>query len=93
MRLNKSLSFNPKGKVTTVAKADGTISIDDLFEVAYSLRDEREATLEKQAANREILRNLDVSGMLPKERSEELAEIYPVRTRERKAEEAAEASS
>jgi len=62
---------------------DGTISVDDLFEVAYALREEREATLVKQEANRNILRNLDTSGMLSKERSEELAEIYPVRTRSR----------
>ena len=62
---------------------DGTISVDDLFEVAYSLREEREQTLEKQAANRDILRNLNTSGMLSKERSDELEEIYPLRTRNR----------
>lgn len=62
---------------------DGTISVDDLFEVAYALREEREGTLEKMRANREVLRNLNISGMLSKERAEELEEIYPVRTRER----------
>lgn len=61
--------------------ADKTISVSDLFEVAYELADERAATLEKQAANREVLRNLDKMGMLDKKESEQLAEIYPVRER------------
>lgn len=60
-----------------------TISVSDLFEVAYDLAEEREKTLEKQAANREVLRNLDKMGMLSKQESELLAEIYPVRKRER----------
>lgn len=66
--------------------AKETISVDDLFKKAYELIEEREGTLEAQRANREVLRNLDASGMLSPERSEELESIYPVRTRERKDE-------
>lgn len=68
--------------------ADKTISVSDLFEVAYDLADERAATLEKQAANREVLRNLDKMGMLDKKESEQLAEIYPIRERNRDNDEA-----
>jgi uncharacterized protein YutE (UPF0331/DUF86 family) len=63
--------------------ADKTISVSDLFDVAYDLAEERSATLEKQAANREVLRNLDKMGMLDKKESEQLAEIYPIRERVR----------
>lgn len=65
--------------------ADAAIKVSDLFDKADELAAEREETLEAQAANREILRNLDKSGMLSKAESDKLAEIYPVRTRERKS--------
>lgn len=61
----------------------GMLDISELFEKAHALIAEREATLTAQRANREVLRNLDLSGMLTKEQSSELEEIYPVRTRER----------
>lgn len=61
----------------------GMLDIGDLFVKAHALIDEREATLTAQRANREVLRNLDLSGMLTAEQSKELEEIYPVRTRER----------
>ena len=63
--------------------AGTTISTKDLFAKAEELREERVATLEAQKANREILRNLDISGMLTEEESALLEEYYPVRTRER----------
>ena len=61
----------------------GTVKIKDLFDVAYALREEREETLKKQAANRDVLRNFDVMGLLDEDESAELAELYPIRTRER----------
>lgn len=63
--------------------AGAAIKVSDLFTKAEELIEERQATLEAQAANREILRNLDKSGMLSEEESARLEEIYPVRTRER----------
>lgn len=64
--------------------AKGTaISVEDLFNRAEELANERAATLEAQAANREVLRNLDKSGMLSEDESARLEEYYPVRTRTR----------
>lgn len=68
-----------------MADAKGVINVSDLFDKANELIEEREGTLTAQRANREVLRNLDLSGMLTKEQSAELEEIYPVRTRERNA--------
>lgn len=66
-----------------MADAKGIINVSDLFDKAHELIEERENTLTAQRANREVLRNLDLSGMLTKEQSAELEEIYPVRTRDR----------
>jgi hypothetical protein len=62
------------------------IKVNDLFAKGDELAEERAGTLEAQAANREILRNLDRSGMLSEEESARLEEMYPVRTRERAVE-------
>lgn len=57
------------------------IDTKELFETAEELAQERQATLEKQKANREVLRHLDVMGMLSDEESAALEEYYPLRTR------------
>ena len=59
----------------------GNISTKALFDEADSLAAERLGTLEKQKANREILRHLDTMGMLSEEESARLEEYYPIRTR------------
>lgn len=63
--------------------AGTAIKVSDLMNKAQELKDEREATLKSQAANREILRNLNLSGMLSEEEAELLEYYYPTRTRER----------
>jgi hypothetical protein len=62
-----------------------TINTKQLFDQADELREEKVAVMEKQAANREILRNLDASGLLSEDESARLDEVYPFRTRERAA--------
>ncbi len=59
------------------------IKVSDLLTKAEELRVERETTLLAQKANREILRNLNLSGMLSDEEAESLEYYYPTRTRER----------
>lgn len=66
------------------------IDTKELFEQAEGLRAERTATLEKQRANREILRNLDIAGLLSDDESALLEEYYPIRTRERAEDDPAE---
>jgi len=66
------------------------IDTKELFVLAETLREERQETLDKQKANREVLRNLDISGMLTEDESERLEELYPIRTRERNDDEVAE---
>lgn len=63
--------------------AGTAIKVSDLFQKAEELANERAATLEAQAANREILRNLNLSGMLSEEEAALLEEYYPTRTRVR----------
>lgn len=63
--------------------AGTAIKVSDLLAKAQELADERQETLAAQAANREILRNLDVSGMLSEEESAALEDFYPLRTRVR----------
>jgi len=58
------------------------IDTKELFEKAEQLRHERADTLAAQRANREVLRNLDISGMLSDDESALLEDYYPVRTRE-----------
>lgn len=60
-----------------------TINTKQLFDQADELREEKVGVMEKQAANREILRNLDASGLLSEDESARLEEVYPFRTRER----------
>lgn len=69
--------------------AGTAIKVSDLLAKAEELALERQETLAAQAANREILRNLDVSGMLSEEESAALEEYYPLRTRIRETEEEA----
>lgn len=59
----------------------GNISTKQLFDEADSLAAERLSTLEKQKANREVLRHLDTMGMLSEDESARLEEYYPIRTR------------
>lgn len=63
--------------------AGTAIKVSDLMNKAQELKDEREGTLAAQAANREILRNLNLSGMLSEEEAEQLEYYYPTRTRVR----------
>ncbi len=58
-----------------------TIDTDDLFAIAQDLANERQATLEKQKANRQMLRNLQGMGVLKKAEEKLLEEFYPTRTR------------
>lgn len=58
-----------------------TIDTDDLFQIASDLADERAATLAKQKANRDMLRNLADMGVLKKGELTLLEEYYPTRTR------------
>ena len=57
------------------------IDTKDLFDRARELRDAKVEVMNEQRANREVLRNLDDSSMLSEAESQELEEIYPVRTR------------
>lgn len=61
----------------------GTINTKQLFDQADQLREEKVAVMEKQAANREILRNLAATELLTEDELTRLEEIYPYRTRER----------
>lgn len=63
----------------------GSISTKQLFDQADELREQKVEVMEKQAANREILRHLDASGLLTEDESARLEEVYPFRTRERTA--------
>lgn len=63
-----------------------TIDTDDLFNIAAELAAEREATLAKQKANREMLRTLRDMGVLKKGEVNLLEEYYPTRTRGDEAE-------
>lgn len=58
-----------------------TIDTDDLFRIAGELAEERETTLVKQKANREMLRTLRDMGVLKKGDESLLEEYYPTRTR------------
>lgn len=58
-----------------------TIDTDDLFQIASDLAEERAATLAKQKANRDMLRNLADMGVLKKGELTLLEEYYPLRTR------------
>lgn len=58
-----------------------TIDTDDLFNIAAELAAEREATLAKQKANREMLRTLRDMNVLKKGEENLLEEYYPTRTR------------
>lgn len=64
-----------------------TINTKTLFDQADELREEKVSVMEKQGANREILRNLAATGLLTEDEEARLEEIYPYRTRERSAEE------
>ena len=55
--------------------------VEVAFDDAYTLREEYSALVERRRANREQLRSLQAQGHLSPEQSEELAELYPVRTR------------
>jgi hypothetical protein len=70
-----------------------TIDTDDLFQIASDLADERAATLAKQKANRDMLRNLADMGVLKKGELTLLEEYYPTRTRGGAEEEAEEAAA
>jgi len=63
----------------------GNINTKQLFDQADQLREEKVAVMEKQAANREILRNLAATELLTEDELTRLEEIYPYRTRERSA--------
>lgn len=58
-----------------------TIDTSDLFKIAEDLAEERAATLAKQKANRDMLRNLADMGVLKKDELSLLEEFYPTRTR------------
>lgn len=64
----------------------GTINTKVLFDQADELREQKVQVMEKQAANREILRNLAATELLTEAELSRLEEIYPYRTRERSAE-------
>jgi L-2-hydroxyglutarate oxidase LhgO len=68
----------------------GTINTKQLFDQADELREQKVEVMNKQAANREILRNLAATELLTEDELTRLEEIYPYRTRERSAEEAGE---
>lgn len=57
------------------------IQTDDLFKRADELADEKAEVYAAITANRELLRNLDDSGMLTDAESEKLEEVYPRITR------------
>lgn len=63
----------------------GTINTKQLFDQADELRAEKVAVMEKQGANREILRNLAATELLTEDELTRLEELYPYRTRERSA--------
>lgn len=66
------------------------IDTQELFQIAEDLAEERQQTLEKQKANREVLRNLQTMGVLSDKEEALLDDYYPIRTRERGGEEVAE---
>lgn len=84
-RPTKRDRHHKSGRTSTVNRTEGIIvaKIDtkDLFDRARELRQAKVEVMDEQRANREVLRNLDDSSMLSESESEELEEIYPVRTR------------
>lgn len=74
-----------------MAAAKGSsISVDDLFENAERLNEEKREVLDAILATRDTLRNLDKSGMLSDDESARLAEMFPERTRNRNGNAASE---
>jgi len=64
----------------------GTINTKVLFDQADELREQKVSVMSKQAANREILRNLAATELLTEAELSKLEEIYPYRTREARSE-------
>lgn len=61
------------------------ISTEQLFKVGRDLRKEKEDVMDRQAANRQTLRNLEAGGFLTAEEKKILADMYPPRERKSKA--------
>lgn len=55
--------------------------VEDLFDRAYAVEEVKTAVFDSRLGIRDALRNLDKSGILSKEQSAALAEMFPERKR------------
>jgi hypothetical protein len=55
--------------------------IDEMFDDAYELQEQKDALMKKIGANRDVLRKMQTLGKLDAQAEKDLAELYPPRTK------------